>query len=36
MSGLGVLAWIAIGAAAGWAVSRLMVGAERDALRGTG
>jgi hypothetical protein len=35
MSGFGVLAWMALGAAAGWAVSRLMVGAEDDALRGT-
>lgn len=35
MSGLGVLAWMPIGAVAGWAVSRLMVGAEDDALRGT-
>jgi uncharacterized membrane protein YeaQ/YmgE (transglycosylase-associated protein family) len=35
MSGLGVLAWIAIGATAGWTLGRLMVGAEDDALRGT-
>jgi hypothetical protein len=35
MDGLGVFAWIATGAAAGWTVSRLMVGAEGDALRGT-
>jgi hypothetical protein len=35
MGGLGVFAWLAIGAAAGWTISRLMVGAEDDALRGT-
>jgi uncharacterized membrane protein YeaQ/YmgE (transglycosylase-associated protein family) len=35
MGGFGVLAWIAIGAAAGWTISRLMVDAEDDALRGT-
>ena len=35
MGGLGALAWIAIGAAAGWVISRLMVAAEDDALRGT-
>jgi uncharacterized membrane protein YeaQ/YmgE (transglycosylase-associated protein family) len=35
MSGFGVLAWIAIGSVVGWTVSRLMVGAEDDALRGT-
>ena len=35
MGGLGVFAWLAIGSAAGWVISRLMVGAEDDALRGT-
>jgi uncharacterized membrane protein YeaQ/YmgE (transglycosylase-associated protein family) len=35
MGGLGVFAWLAIGAAAGWVISRLMVGAADDALRGT-
>ncbi len=35
MGGLGVFAWLAIGAAAGWTISRLMVSAEDDALRGT-
>ena len=35
MVGFGVLVWIAIGAAAGWTISRLMVDAEDDALRGT-
>jgi uncharacterized membrane protein YeaQ/YmgE (transglycosylase-associated protein family) len=35
MGGVGVLSWIAIGAAAGWVISRLMVTAEDDALRGT-
>ncbi len=35
MGGFGVLAWIGIGAAAGWVISRLMVSAEDDALRGT-
>jgi hypothetical protein len=35
MESLGVFAWIGIGAAAGWTVTRLMVGAENDALRGT-
>ena len=35
MGGFGVLAWIAIGAAVGWVISRLMVDAEDDALRGT-
>jgi uncharacterized membrane protein YeaQ/YmgE (transglycosylase-associated protein family) len=35
MGGLGVLAWLAIGAAAGWTISRLMVSAGDDALRGT-
>jgi uncharacterized membrane protein YeaQ/YmgE (transglycosylase-associated protein family) len=35
MGGLGVFVWLAIGSAAGWIISRLMVGAEDDALRGT-
>ena len=35
MGGLGVLAWLAIGAAAGWTISRLMVSGGDDALRGT-
>ena len=35
MGGLGIFAWIAIGAIASWTVTRLMVGAEDDALRGT-
>jgi uncharacterized membrane protein YeaQ/YmgE (transglycosylase-associated protein family) len=35
MGGLGIFAWIAIGAIASWTVARLMVGAEDDALRGT-
>jgi uncharacterized membrane protein YeaQ/YmgE (transglycosylase-associated protein family) len=35
MGGLGVFAWLAIGAAAGWTISRLMVNAGDDALRGT-
>jgi hypothetical protein len=35
MGGLGVFAWLAIGAAAGWTISRLMVSAADDALRGT-
>ena len=35
MGGLGVFAWLAIGAAAGWTISRLMVDASDDALRGT-
>jgi len=35
MGGLGVFAWLAIGAAAGWVISRLMVRATDDALRGT-
>jgi uncharacterized membrane protein YeaQ/YmgE (transglycosylase-associated protein family) len=35
MGGLGVFAWLAIGAAAGWVISRLMIGAADDALRGT-
>ena len=34
MGGLGVLAWLAIGAAAGWVITRLMIGAADDALRG--
>jgi uncharacterized membrane protein YeaQ/YmgE (transglycosylase-associated protein family) len=35
MDGFGVLAWLAIGVAAGWTISRLMVSAGDDALRGT-
>ena len=35
MGGFGVFAWLAIGSAAGWVISRLMAGAEDDALRGT-
>lgn len=35
MGGLGIFAWIAIGTIASWTVTRLMVGAEDDALRGT-
>ena len=35
MGGLGVIAWLVIGSAAGWVISRLMVGADDDALRGT-
>lgn len=35
MGGLGVFTWLAIGAAAGWTTSRLMVSAGDDALRGT-
>jgi uncharacterized membrane protein YeaQ/YmgE (transglycosylase-associated protein family) len=35
MSGLGVLAWLVIGSAVGWVVSRLMVLEDDDALRGT-
>jgi uncharacterized membrane protein YeaQ/YmgE (transglycosylase-associated protein family) len=35
MSGLGVFLWLAIGAAAGWVISRLMVTVGDDALRGT-
>jgi uncharacterized membrane protein YeaQ/YmgE (transglycosylase-associated protein family) len=35
MGGVSVFAWLAIGAAAGWVISRLMVGAADDALRGT-
>ena len=35
MGGLGVFAWLAIGTAAGWVISRLMVTAGDDALRGT-
>jgi len=33
MGGLGVFTWLAIGSAAGRVISRLMVGAEDDALR---
>jgi uncharacterized membrane protein YeaQ/YmgE (transglycosylase-associated protein family) len=36
MGSLGVFAWLAIGAAAGWTISRVMVTAGDDALRGTG
>jgi hypothetical protein len=32
---MGVFGWLAIGVAAGWVISRLMVGAADDALRGT-
>jgi uncharacterized membrane protein YeaQ/YmgE (transglycosylase-associated protein family) len=35
MDGYGVLAWLAIGAVAGWTIARLMVTAGDDALRGT-
>jgi uncharacterized membrane protein YeaQ/YmgE (transglycosylase-associated protein family) len=35
MGGLGVFLWLAIGAAAGLIISRLMVSAGDDALRGT-
>jgi uncharacterized membrane protein YeaQ/YmgE (transglycosylase-associated protein family) len=35
MGGLGVLSWLAIGAVAGWTVTRLMVTAGDEALRGT-
>ncbi len=35
MGGLGIFAWIAIGTIASRTVTRLMVGAEDDALRGT-
>ena len=35
MGGLGVIAWLAIGTVAGWIVTRLMVTAGDDALRGT-
>ena len=35
MGGWGIFAWIAIGTVASWTVTRLMVGAEDDALRGT-
>jgi len=35
MGGLGVLLWLGIGAASGWVISRLMVSAGDDALRGT-
>ena len=35
MSGFGVLLWMAIGSATGWVISRLMVLADDDALRGT-
>jgi uncharacterized membrane protein YeaQ/YmgE (transglycosylase-associated protein family) len=35
MGGLGIFGWIAIGTIASWTVTRLMVGADDDALRGT-
>jgi uncharacterized membrane protein YeaQ/YmgE (transglycosylase-associated protein family) len=35
MGGVSVFAWIAIGAIASWTVTRLMVGPDDDALRGT-
>jgi uncharacterized membrane protein YeaQ/YmgE (transglycosylase-associated protein family) len=35
LGGIGVFVWIAIGTIAGWTVSRLMVGSDDDALRGT-
>jgi len=35
MGGVGVFVWLAIGAAAGWTISRLMVSGGDDALRGT-
>jgi hypothetical protein len=35
MGGVGVFVWLAIGAAAGWMTSRLMVSGGDDALRGT-
>jgi uncharacterized membrane protein YeaQ/YmgE (transglycosylase-associated protein family) len=35
MSGFGVVAWILMGSAVGWVLSRLMLGSEDDALRGT-
>jgi len=35
MDGLGVFGWIVLGAAGGWVISRLMVRADDDALRGT-
>jgi uncharacterized membrane protein YeaQ/YmgE (transglycosylase-associated protein family) len=35
MGSLGVFAWLAIGAAAGWTISRVMVGTADGALRGT-
>lgn len=35
MGGLGVFVWLAIGAATGWIISRLMVSGGDDALRGT-
>jgi len=35
MGGFGVLTWLAIGAVGGWTISRLMVTAGDDALRGT-
>jgi hypothetical protein len=35
MTGSGLILWIPIGASSGWLVSRLMVSADDDALRGT-
>jgi hypothetical protein len=35
MGGFGVFAWLAIGVAAGWTISRLMVSGGDEALRGT-
>jgi uncharacterized membrane protein YeaQ/YmgE (transglycosylase-associated protein family) len=35
MGGLGVLSWLAIGAVAGWTITRLMVSGGDEALRGT-
>jgi len=35
MGGLGVFVWLAMGAVAGWTISRLMGVAADDALRGT-
>ena len=35
MGGFGVLAWLAIGAAGGWTITRLMVTAGDEGLRGT-
>jgi uncharacterized membrane protein YeaQ/YmgE (transglycosylase-associated protein family) len=35
MDGFGILAWLAIGTVAGWTMTRLMVTAGDEALRGT-
>lgn len=35
MGGLHVLGWLAVGAAAGWTITRLMVTAQGHAVRGT-